>query len=92
MNKEIIEFVESRIAKYKEKVAKGDSCWKEFEESCNDGSFDGANNWFGHHDDCFEKGHDYGVASSDREILDLLSKFEKLLTAEEVVNESNTTS
>ena len=61
-----------------EKYIKGQfDNWREFEEARESMEYDGAENYFGHSDDCFDAGVEYGEWLSAQEELDFLNKLLK---------------
>ena len=48
--------------------------WREFEEALNSDDYVGAGDYFGHSDDCFDAGIDYGQYLSALDELDFLEK------------------
>lgn len=60
------------IEKLEKYILKGD--WERFEEKRESSDYDGASNYFGHDDDCFDAGTEYGMWLMSKTVLELLNK------------------
>ena len=48
-------------------------------EEVSSGEWEGAGDWFGHTDDCFDRGLDLGRAEAFKEVLDMIGEMESKL-------------
>ena len=52
--------LDDEICRIKKELKDGEDKWSEFEADSSSEEYDGASNYFGHSDDCFEAGTEYG--------------------------------
>lgn len=73
----IRDLLEDRINILKTYIEKNKEYWKAFIFKRDSMDYDGAENYFGHADDCFEAGVEYGEWLSKYDELDFLQKLIK---------------
>lgn len=70
----IVEIIDKEIERLEAFVKANSDTWESIEEDRESMNYDGAGNYFGHTDDCFDAGTSYGQWLEAKESLEFLKK------------------
>jgi len=73
----MMKLLQENIDRLTRMVQSGAEQWSDFEDSRESLDYDGAGNYFGHADDCFDAGTEYGQYLEMEETLALLNKLKE---------------